>query len=187
MTALSSEPLEDEVRKSKSKLERSPKSAYDRGLDLLALRMHFAAELRTKLARRGYPEAEVDGAIERLTADGFLNEQEAAHMLVRSLKRRGYGRRRLELDLRRRGADDTAAGVALECVADEDELERARSVAARWRSTHPARDAAALARHLERRGFAPRTIGAVVFDSADGATNGEALPEEAETRGHSSC
>ena len=175
------------MQESKSKRERRPKSAYDRGLDLLALRMHFAAELRTKLARRDYPDAEVDGAIERLTADGFLNEQEAAHMLVRSLKRRGYGRRRLELDLRRRGADETAAGVALECVGDEDELERARSVAARWRSTHPARDAAALARHLERRGFAPRTIGAVVFDSADGATNGEALPEEAETRGHSSC
>lgn len=169
------------MRKSRSKRERNPRSAYDRGLDLLARRMHFAAELRTKLARRGYPEAEVEGAMERLTAGGFLNEQEAANLLVRSLQRRGYGRRRLELDLRRRGADAGAAGAALERVGDEDELERAGSVAARWRSSHPARDAAALARHLERRGFLPRTIGAVVFDSADDGAGSAGM------RGRNSC
>lgn len=181
MTALVSEPTEDQVRTSRPKRERNPKSAYDRGLDLLARRMHFAAELRTKLARRGYPEAEVDVAIERLTADGFLDEHEAAHMLVRSLQRRGYGRRRLELDLRRRGADAAAAGAALEGVGDGDELERAGSVAARWRRAHPGRDAAALARHLERRGFLPRTIGAVVFDSADDVAGA------VEMRGQNSC
>lgn len=166
---------------SESKHERSPKSAYDRGLDLLARRMHFAAELKTKLARRGYPESEVDGAVERLAERGFLNEQEAARMLVRSLRRRGYGRRRLEHDLRRRGADEMAAGAALEEADDEDELQRAGSVAARWRSTHPARDAPALARHLERRGFTPRAIGAVLFDSADEAAG------SAGTQGPSSC
>ncbi len=169
------------MRKSESKQQRIPKSAYDRGMDLLAQRLHFAAELKTKLARRGYPETEVDGAIERLAAHGFLNEQEAARMLVRSLKRRGYGRRRLELDLRRRGADETAAAAALEEAGDEDELERAGSVAARWRSTHPARDVPALARHLERRGFTARTIGAVLFDSADEAAG------SAGTQGRISC
>ena len=169
------------MRKSRSKRERSPRSAYDRGLDLLARRMHFAAELRAKLAGRGYPDVEIEGAIERLTEGGFLNEQEAANMLARSLQRRGYGRRRLELDLRRRGAEPAAAGAALERVGDEDELERAGSVAARWRSTHPTRDAAALARHLERRGFAPRTIGAVLFDSADDAAGAAGM------RGHESC
>jgi regulatory protein len=153
--------------------------------------MHFAAELRTKLAHRGYPEPEVDGAIERLAADGFLNEEETARMLVRELQRRGYGRRRLEHDLRRRGAEETAASAALEDVADEDELERAGSVAARWRATHPARDASALARHLERRGFLPRTIGAVLFDAADDAAGESASAgsgrKKPETHGQSSC
>ena len=167
--------------KSRSKQKRSPRPAYDRGLDLLARRMHFTAELRMKLVRRGYPEAEVDGAIERLAGDGFLDEHEAAKMLVRSLQRRGYGRRRLELDLRRRGADAAAAAAALERVGEEDELERAGSVAARWRRAHSARDRAALARHLERRGFAPRTIGAVLFDSADDAAGAAGM------RGDSSC
>ena len=146
--------------------KRAPKPAYDRGLDLLARRPHFAAELAAKLGQRGYETAEVESAVERLTAAGHLNEGETAHLLVRSLKRRGYGRRRLELDLRRRGADEAAARAALETVDDEDELERAVAVAARFRSTHPSRDTAALARHLERRGFLPRTIGTVVFDSA---------------------
>ena len=161
--------------------ERAPKPAYDRGLDLLARRPHFAAELAAKLAQRGYETAEVESAVERLTAAGHLNEGETAHVLVRSLKRRGYGLRRLELDLRRRGADESAARAALESVDDEDELERAAVVAARFRSTHPSRDAAALARHLERRGFLPRTIGTVVFDTAVGGI------AEGETQGESSC
>lgn len=146
--------------------KRAPKPAYDRGLDLLARRAHFAAELGAKLRQRGYAAAEVESAIERLAGAGHLNEGETAQMLVRSLTRRGYGRRRLELDLRRRGAEEAAARAALETIDDEDELERAAAVAARFRSTHPSRDAAALARHLERRGFLPRTIGTVVFDSA---------------------
>lgn len=123
----------------------------------------------------------MESAVERLTAAGHLNEGETAHVLVRSLKRRGYGRRRLELDLRRRGADEAAARAALETVDDEDELERAVAVAARFRSSHPSRDAAALARHLERRGFLPRTIGTVVFDTAGGGI------AEGEMRGESSC
>lgn len=196
VTALSSERREDpggtQVQKSRTKRERNPKSAYDRGLDLLARRVHFTAELRRKLGRR-HSEAEVDAAIERLAAQGFLNEPEAARMLVRSLKRRGYGRRRLAHDLRRRGADETAAAAALQEVGDEDELERAGSVAARWRRAHAARDVSALARHLERRGFAARTIGAVLFDSADGAAEVTAAPDDdraavaQEMRGQESC
>ena len=165
----------------KAERQRERKSAYDRGLDLLARRLHFAAELRAKLTQRGYETAEIDGAIERLEAAGYLDEHEAARMLVRSLKRRGYGRRRLELDLRKRGADEAAAAAALGADGDEDEQERAGSVAARWRSSHPGRDRAALARHLERRGFAARTIGAVLYE----------LPDESagagEIRGRSSC
>lgn len=169
------------MRKSRSRPERARKPAYDRGLDLLARRAHFAAELRAKLGQRGYEAAEVDAAVERLAGAGHLNEGEAARMLVRSLKRRGYGRRRLELDLRRRGADEAAANAALETVDDEDELERAAGVAARFRSSHPSRDAAALARHLERRGFLPRTIGAVLFDSADDSAAERAM------QGRNSC
>lgn len=164
--------------------KRAPKPAYDRALDLLARRAHFAAELGAKLRQRGYTAAEVESAVERLTDGGHLNEGETAHMLVRSLKRRGYGRRRLELDLRRRGADEAAASAALETADDEDELERAAGVAARFRSSHPSRDAAALARHLERRGFLPRTIGAVLFDAADDAAD-DAVAERIQDQ--SSC
>ena len=169
------------MRNARTHPKRTPKPAYDRGLDLLARRAHFAAELAAKLGQRGYSEQDVESAIERLAAAGHLDEGETARMLVRSLKRRGYGRRRLELDLRRRGADAAAASAALETVDDEDELERAAAVAARWRSSRPSRDAAALARHLERRGFAPRTIGAVLYEP------GRETAGTAETRGPNSC
>jgi len=145
----------------------------------LAWRVHFPAELRAKLKQRGYADAEVEDAVERLSAAGYLNEREAASLLLRSLKNRGYGRRRFELDLRRRGAAEAVAAAVLESIDDDDELERAGSVAVRWRSTHPRGDRAALARHLERRGFTARTIGALVFDS-EALDVFEPLPGQAE-------
>ncbi len=168
-------------QQSRSNRTRAPKSAHDRALDLLARRPHFAAELETKLGRRGYRSEDVADAVERLAAAGHLNEGETARMLVRSLKRRGYGRRRFELELRRRGADEAAACAAVEAIDDEDELARASAAAGRWRSSHPTRDTAALARHLERRGFSSRTIGGVLV---------RPLQEQAETaaaRDRGSC
>ncbi len=150
--------------------ERTRKPAYDRGLDLLARRPHFAAELRSKLGQRGYGEAEVQAAVERLVAGGYVDDRETARLLVRSLQRRGYGRRRLELDLSRRGVEASTVLDTLADIDDEGELERAGLVAARWRSGHPSQGVDALARHLERRGFAARTIGAVLFDLSDGGS-----------------
>ena len=123
----------------------------------------------------------MESAIERLTAARHLDDGETARLLVRSLKRRGYGRRRFELDLRRRGADEAASRAALEAIDDDDELARAASVAARFRASKPSRDAAALARHLERRGFAPRTIGAVLYEPP------RELSGTAELLGRNSC
>ncbi len=159
--------------RSSSTGRRAPKPARDRALDLLARRPHFAAELRAKLDQRGYSSAEVETALDRLAEDGYLNEAETARVLVGQLRRRGYGHLRIQRDLRRRGADEEAARSALLKLGDEDEVELAERVAARWRSIHERKGAVALARHLERRGFAARTIGAVLYESSSQVAEGE--------------
>jgi len=134
---------------------------YDRACRLLALRPHFASELAGKLARRGYPRPEIEQALARLTREGWLDDAAAARGLVASLLARGaLGRARLRAELERRGAAPQAAAAALADLP-EDDLPGAREAAARWRG----KNAAALARHLSRKGFSRRAIFAVLAEN----------------------
>jgi regulatory protein len=60
------------------------RSTYERALDMLEARSRAVAELRRLLIRKGEPEAEVDAAIERLRANGLLDDANFARQLTRS-------------------------------------------------------------------------------------------------------
>jgi regulatory protein len=142
---------------------------YDRACRLLGLRPHFRAELTAKLARRGYPRPEIEQALERLAREGWLDDAAAARGLVASRLARGAeGRPRLRAELERRGAPPDAVAAALDDLPDDD-LPAAREAARRWHG----KSAAALARHLARKGFSRRAIFAVLKEhpglSAEGA------------------
>lgn len=135
-------------------------ACYDRAVRLLAARPHFRAELEAKLARRGHPGEEIGEALDRLTAEGFLDDVRAARDFVaHRLDKGGAGRLRLQAELVRRGASAEAVAAALAEVP-EDDLEAAREAAAKWARSHRP-DPAALARHLARKGFSHRAIFAV--------------------------
>lgn len=133
-----------------------PASCYNQALKLLAARPHFRAELAAKLARRGYPEEEVETALDRLTERGFLNDSAAAAGFVAGRVEKGEGKRKVAAELRRRGASDEAVEAALADLPDDD-TEAALEAARRW-SSRGGNDPAALARHLERKGFSRRAI-----------------------------
>lgn len=134
-------------------------SAYDQAVKLLARRTHFRREIETKLARRGYPPAEIDDALARLTERSYLDDAEAARQYVSGrLARGGYGRARLQAELDARGVERRVAAAVLEELLPEDDVEAAREEARR----HPGKAPAALARRLERRGFGASTIAAVL-------------------------
>ena len=65
-----------------------------RALDMLEARSRGVAELRRLLLRKREPEAEVDAAIERLKANGLLDDANFARQLTRS-KALGAGRQEL--------------------------------------------------------------------------------------------
>jgi regulatory protein len=105
------------------------RSTYDRALDMLEARSRGVLELRRLLLRKGEPESDVDAAIERLRANGLLDDANFARQLTRS-KALGAGqsRRRIAQELGRRGVDRSTAAEAIDAVFDDEEIDEAASI-----------------------------------------------------------
>jgi len=87
--------------------------AYQAALRTLARRGHFRVELEGKLRQRGFASAEVDAALARCAALGLIDDGGLARRFaeVRATEN-GWGPRRIEAELRRRGVDRGTAGEA---------------------------------------------------------------------------
>ena len=134
---------------------------------LLGHRARSADELRRRLLAKGHDEAAVERAVERLTADGLLDDAEFARSFAADKRRlSGWGAQRIRRDLRRLGVDAAVVAAALGEGTDEDgeELERALAVLAKLGPQPRATDAARRRAYqlLLRRGFASGTAYAAV-------------------------
>ena len=140
----------------------------DKALDLVGLRPHFAGELEQKLADRGFPSDDIAAVVEELRQLGLVDDLRHARELASgSLSRKGYGPRRMQSELLRRGVEeDTVQRVVGEIFADPgEELRRAREFAAgRPLASRPERDR--LARQLNRRGFSSAVIMRILDDDS---------------------
>jgi regulatory protein len=138
------------------------RAALEVALDLVGRRPHFREELRRKLLARGHGEDEVAAALDRMTELGYLDDAELAVREAERLReRRGLGRAGISAELGRKGAARAAVDGALSGVDGEQELAAARAVAERWLAGRR-RDPAALARHLDRKGYARHVIFSVL-------------------------
>jgi regulatory protein len=97
---------------------------------LLARRSHSQAELRRKLGRRGYDQAEVDAALARLVERGLQSDRAfaEAHVLRRS---RSLGPLALSAELTARGVDRDLADGAMAGFTSDNQLAAAVSLAKR--------------------------------------------------------
>lgn len=140
-------------------------ACYRKALDLLARRSHFRAELRHRLERRDFSAQAVETALLRVAEDGYLDDHATARAFIEERLRRGpEGRARLRSELQRRGAPEDAIDAALAEMTPDDDVEPARTAAARWRRTHRG-GPEALARHLDRKGFSRRAILTILEES----------------------
>ena len=99
-------------------------ATYDRALNLLALRARSARELRRQLLRKGEPADNVDVAIARLHAAGFLDDGAFARQLARSKAvGAGMSRRRIQQELGRRGVARDVGDGAIADVFEEEQLD----------------------------------------------------------------
>ena len=135
---------------------------YDKAVELLARRSHFRRELEAKLEARNYPGDEIAATLERLTGVGAIDDRRTSREFVESRLRRGpIGRRRVYLELLKRGVDEGVAEEALAVSFPDNDLDAARAAALSWLH-RTKRDRAALARHLDRKGFRAGSILRVV-------------------------
>lgn len=134
--------------------------AYSAALALLSRRELSSAQLRERLARRGFDGADIEAALARLTREGALDDRRVALAAARQQAAvRGRGRRRVLRELQRLGIDSATARAAVDAVfADLDEsalLDRA--IARRLRGdavrTMDATTRARLVRALAAQGF----------------------------------
>jgi regulatory protein len=103
--------------------------AYVAALRILQHRWNSIAELRRKLARKEFTGDEIDGAIEKLTSEGWLDDERFAGALVRTKTRRRVGPMRIRQELQAAGVGrETAARAIAENVDRETELEQLRAL-----------------------------------------------------------
>ena len=160
--------------------EAAALGAYDRALNMLAFQARSARDLRRRLVQKGEDPAHVDTAIERLVANGLLDDASFARQFARSrVAGQGASKRRLQQDLFKRGvgrevADEAIAEVLTDEGVDEGEVvervarKKARSLAKLDAPTRRRR----LYAFLARRGYeadAIRRAMAAVLDRGETA------------------
>ncbi len=149
--------------------------AKARALHYLAYRPRTEHEVRQKLLRSDYAEDVVESVIARLHELRYLDDATYAHDYVRSrFASRGYGPRRLQTELRRRGVRPALIEAALdEFIGADDALDAARTHAAkRWprlaKEEDPFKRRKKLTDFLLRRGFGYDTVRRVVEELEEG-------------------
>ena len=162
---------------------------YDRALNLLAFQARSARDLRRKLVQKGEPAEHVDRAIERLTAQGLLDDAQFARQLARSkVASQGASRRRLQQEMFKRGvarevADEAIAEVYEDEQVDEGVLveEVARKKVRSLAKLDPEARRRRLYAFLARRGYegeAIRRAMRAVLDAEEGREAADAIDGE---------
>jgi len=97
----------------------SPSSAWETTVRLLSRRDRSERDLRRRLSRRGYGEAEVDDAIARAYRCGYLDDARLAHQRAQQLLAAGRAvGPRLRQELRRAGLGEEAVAAAADAAED---------------------------------------------------------------------
>src|SRR5262249_33715890 len=132
-------------------------SLYEYAVGSLARRMHSVAELKRKLRTRCPDEAVIEGVVQRLKNQKYLNDSSyaAAYSAFRRDNEK-FGRRRVITDLKVKGVHaDVITKAVDDTYRDVNEAEQARAFLKRKRLRKPEsnREAHKVFRALLRAGF----------------------------------
>ena len=94
-------------------------AAYSVALRLLNYRFRSEGELRRRLREKEFDAEVIDGTIEKLRREGWIDDARFAAHYALSLLRKKKGRRRIESDLRELGVDQAVARQAIAEVGEE--------------------------------------------------------------------
>ncbi|EGV18964.1 regulatory protein RecX [Thiocapsa marina] len=132
----------------------------DRARRLLAIREHSRLELTRKLRSRGFDDAGIAQAIDRLVVEGALDEDRMVEQYVAERAAKGFGPLRIRAELYEKGLPDTLVDPHLDTMRDDWVAYMAEIYDRRF-GTEPPSDRTEYARRgrfLEQRGFPSEMI-----------------------------
>jgi regulatory protein len=148
--------------------ERELTRARNAAYRSLTYRSRSHAELEQKLREKGYNEAVIEAVLADLERLGYVNDRQFAGQWADGrLRLRGFGRRRIEQELRRKGISQEVIREAIaEAVPPDDEREAAVKAAEKklraMLSVGPEVRRRRLAGFLERKGFSSEITRSII-------------------------
>jgi regulatory protein len=131
----------------------------DAALRLISRRARSESEIRSALADAGASATVVRTVVSRLRALGYLDDRKLAADSVERWKTRGFGRLRIEHELRRVAVDEkTIEATALDWREERDVARRVLDARFGGRALDEPRERARAARFLAGRGFSAEVI-----------------------------
>ncbi len=109
--------LIDKAKLDEIQLETEKEQALDKAMTHISATMKTEKQMRDFLAKKGYTEAVCNFVLEKLKSYNFVDDYAYCRAYVESVK--GKGKRALEADLYKRGADRRAIEAALESVEED--------------------------------------------------------------------
>ncbi len=79
--------------------EQTPQKAYQRALRLLSVKGRFRTELEQRLRLELFSEEAIAYAIEKCNRIGYLNDEDRSQQKRSACARKGYGARRIAMEL----------------------------------------------------------------------------------------
>ena len=130
-------------------------SAKSVAVRLLSRREHSAFEIRDKLQKRDFDEAEIGQAIIELQQGGWLSDERFAEAYIRMRQLKGFGPARIGIELNERGVDEGIVDAYMQSGSDswQQTLERQYLKKYKNRPVEDYNDKAKRIRFLQYRGF----------------------------------
>jgi len=142
----------------------SNKSAFNTALRLLTRRDHSQYELVQKLKQRGFNIKDIDHAVSACRQFDYINDERTTRVYIRQLKRKGYGKKRIQLELHKKGLKSSRIQRILDgSVLETDEREGAERILKKnikrfEREKDSAKRRDKIYRFLHARGFSQEVI-----------------------------
>lgn len=96
--------------------------AYEKAVDLLKRREHTAKDLMRKLADKGFNADDINNAVEKLKAEGYLSDERFAEVYLRSrLRKTAEGKAVLIMRLIEKGVPKVLASAMVSAAWDDEE------------------------------------------------------------------
>lgn len=158
------------LSETKREATEDPKiKAQTDALRLISYQPRSVSEVRMRLKQKKHAPALVEEVIENLKKKGFLDDAKFAKLYANnSVSSRPAGKRRLEMELKRKGLSPEHVATAMDSVKDTDEKEVARDLVRRrfekMTGLPPEKKKARLFGFLKRRGFTDGAIYAALKD-----------------------